>query len=317
MMLPRLLHTCSTYYCYCCSPLRQKLSYFDMHRIEVIGKQIAFLSKETEGQPAKVFAAGNNRRGASSPSAEQHCQRSLCSTVNKGRREDDDNGGISVLGDRDDDGAGTMTSNGRSSSPSAAPFAARIELYGRVRRGLITANELLPESMFFLPTATDSTNCSSAPSTGGLLTLVSTKGFRRTPHSYAERFSSVLDLCCSRNPCERQSFTRGHVSSTEKPTCASTDRCEKEGPNARQPPPPRPALQKLKEKNYLRPENLTTIRSYNTPEKNTETEQRVVSLATTGDTLRRRLSSSSHRCILHYAKREHAHALGAYNESSQ
>lgn len=144
----------------------------------MIGKQIAFLSKETEGQPDKVLAVGtnNNNRSASSASAERHCQRNVSGNVNSSRRdedEDDSDGGTpAALGGRVGDGAGTTATAGEGiSSPLGAPFAARVEFFRRLRRGLVTANELLPESMLSLSATTVSGSCRAAPPPGDLPTL--------------------------------------------------------------------------------------------------------------------------------------------------
>lgn len=142
---------------------------FDIiRRVEVIGKQIAFLSKETEGQPDKVLAAGNNNRGASSSSsADQHSQSNVYGNVNSNKRDDGDSDDVPALGggDGDGDGTGTLATSGAPSSPLGAPFAARVEFYRRVRRGLVTHNELLPESMLLSATAV-SAGCSPGPSPG-------------------------------------------------------------------------------------------------------------------------------------------------------
>lgn len=139
----------------------------------MIGKQIAFLSKETEGQPDKVLAAKNtnNRSASCSPSStEQHYQRNVCGNFNSNKRDDggNDSNTSSVGGDGDGggDGTGTSATNGGQSSPLGAPFAARVEFYRRVRRGLVTHNELLPESMLVLFATAVSAGCTPPPCSG-------------------------------------------------------------------------------------------------------------------------------------------------------
>ncbi|CAM9626574.1 unnamed protein product, partial [Ectocarpus fasciculatus] len=124
-------------------------------RMEVIAKQIAFLSKETAGQPDKVLAGGG-RVGASSSSASpvSRQQRNvsaqgaedgpLATSADIGGRSGVNGGG----GGNDD---GTDGRSGDSSSPFGAPLVARLDLYHRIRQGQATAEDLIPAGMLAAP----------------------------------------------------------------------------------------------------------------------------------------------------------------------
>ncbi|CAM9527624.1 unnamed protein product [Ectocarpus sp. 12 AP-2014] len=117
-------------------------------RMEVIAKQIAFLSKETAGQPHKV-PAGGGRVGTSSSSASsadgQQRNVSICGAE---YRPLGTSAGNSDIGGRSGHNkAGTGVASGDSSSPFGAPLVARLDLFRRIRQGLATAEELLPAGM--------------------------------------------------------------------------------------------------------------------------------------------------------------------------
>ncbi|CBJ28621.1 hypothetical protein Esi_0110_0047 [Ectocarpus siliculosus] len=117
-------------------------------RMEVIAKQIAFLSKETAGQPHKVLAGGG-RVGASSSSATSagRLQRNV-SVEGAAERPLDTRAGNAKIGSRSGfNDIGTGVASGDSSSPFGAPLVARLDLYRKIRQGLATAEDLLPAGM--------------------------------------------------------------------------------------------------------------------------------------------------------------------------
>ncbi|CAM9935690.1 unnamed protein product, partial [Ectocarpus sp. 13 AM-2016] len=117
-------------------------------RMEVIAKQIAFLSKETAGQPHKVLAGGG-RVGTSSSSASSADgqQRNVSAEGAEYRPLGTSAVNADIGGRSGHNKAGTGVASGDSSSPFGAPLVARLDLFRRIRQGLATAAELLPAGM--------------------------------------------------------------------------------------------------------------------------------------------------------------------------
>ncbi|CAM9738441.1 unnamed protein product, partial [Ectocarpus sp. 6 AP-2014] len=117
-------------------------------RMEVIAKQIAFLSKETAGQPHKVLAGGvRDCASSSSASSAGRLQRNV-SVEGAAQRPLDTRAGNADIGGRSGhNDNGTGVASGDSSSPFGAPLVARLDLYRKIRQGLATAEDLLPAGM--------------------------------------------------------------------------------------------------------------------------------------------------------------------------
>eukprot|EP00752_Nemacystus_decipiens_P008362 g7474.t1 len=125
--------------------------------MEVISKQIAFLSRETAGQPAKILGgirANTGRGGDEGKGASQEREnggRSRSSAINQGDGDRSDFGGDH--GDVDDDRG---TSRTRVSSMST-----RVNLYRRLRQGLVATEDLLPEAMLVAAKVEAFSSCDS------------------------------------------------------------------------------------------------------------------------------------------------------------
>ncbi|CAM9458996.1 unnamed protein product, partial [Hapterophycus canaliculatus] len=121
-------------------------------RMEVIAKQIAFLSKETSGQPDRILAAVTGGSGGVSSKGRQRGDDRKVSFVARSRAFL--GGPAPDTNDVDHDGGDSIaTSKPSSSSFLGESLPARLDLFRQLRRGLATDRDLLPEGMLLSETS--------------------------------------------------------------------------------------------------------------------------------------------------------------------